>query len=438
MFLSLIWNFDLLMTFNLNEVRLGIIGLGYVGLPLAVEFGKQFPVIGFDISQARIQALRAGHDSTLEVEDVELEQAHQLSFSSDTQALRACNVYVVTVPTPIDDHKKPDLTPLIRASETIGKVLKQGDVVIYESTVYPGATEEDCVPVLERISGLKFNVDFYAGYSPERINPGDKEHRLPTIKKVTSGSTAEVAEFVDSLYRRIITAGTHKASSIRVAEAAKVIENTQRDLNIALINELALIFNKLGIDTQAVLEAAGTKWNFLPFRPGLVGGHCIGVDPYYLTHKAQSIGYHPEVILAGRRLNDGMGAYVVSQLVKAMLKRRLHVEGSRVLVMGLTFKENCPDLRNTRVIDIIRELAEYNVSVDVYDPWVESAAAEHEYGVSTIETPQNGVYDGIILAVAHDQFKAMGVEHLRSLGKPSHVLYDLKYLLPADQTDLRL
>lgn len=438
MYLLLIWNFDLLMTLNLNEVRLGIIGLGYVGLPLAVEFGKQFSVIGFDISQARIQALQAGHDSTLEVEDAELAQSHQLSFSSDSQALRSCNVFIVTVPTPIDEHKKPDLNPLIRASETIGKVLKRGDVVIYESTVYPGATEEDCVPVLERVSGLKFNQDFYAGYSPERINPGDKEHRLSSIKKVTSGSTAEVAEFVDSLYRRIITAGTHKAASIRVAEAAKVIENTQRDLNIALINELALIFNKLGIDTQAVLEAAGTKWNFLPFRPGLVGGHCIGVDPYYLTHKAQSIGYHPEVILAGRRLNDSMGAYVVSQLVKAMLKRRLHVEGSRVLVMGLTFKENCPDLRNTRVIDIVRELAEYNVSVDVYDPWVDSAAAEHEYGISTIEAPQAAAYDGIILAVAHQQFKDMGLEHLRSLGKPSHVLYDLKYLLSADQADLRL
>lgn len=426
------------MKLDLNEVRLGIIGLGYVGLPLAVEFGRQFVVTGFDISEARIAALQAGHDSTLEVADAELAQARQLSFSSDIASLESCNVFIVTVPTPIDEHKKPDLTPLLRASATIGRVLKRGDLVIYESTVYPGATEEDCVPVLERASGLKFNEDFFAGYSPERINPGDKEHRLPNIRKVTSGSTPEVAEFVDALYGRIITAGTHKAASIRVAEAAKVIENTQRDLNIALINELALIFNKLGIDTQAVLEAAGTKWNFLPFRPGLVGGHCIGVDPYYLTHKAQSIGYNPEVILAGRRLNDSMGAYVVSQLVKAMLKRRLHVEGSRVLVMGLTFKENCPDLRNTRVIDIVRELAEYNVSVDVHDPWVDSAAAEDEYGISTIATPQPGVYDGIILAVAHEQFKTMGIERLRALGKPCHVLYDLKYLFPAEQADLRL
>lgn len=426
------------MKLDLNEVRLGILGLGYVGLPLAVEFGKQFVVTGFDISEARIAALQAGHDTTLEVADAELAQARQLSFSSDIASLEGCNVFIVTVPTPIDEHKKPDLTPLLRASATIGRVLKRGDLVIYESTVYPGATEEDCVPVLERASGLTFNKDFFAGYSPERINPGDKEHRLPNIRKVTSGSTAETAEFVDSLYRRIITAGTHKAASIKVAEAAKVIENTQRDLNIALINELALIFNKLGIDTQAVLEAAGTKWNFLPFRPGLVGGHCIGVDPYYLTHKAQSIGYNPEVILAGRRLNDSMGAYVVSQLVKAMLKRRLHVEGSRVLVMGLTFKENCPDLRNTRVIDIVRELAEYNVSVDVYDPWVDSAAAEDEYGISTIAAPQPGVYDGIILAVAHQQFKTMGIERLRALGKPCHVLYDLKYLFPAEQADLRL
>lgn len=423
---------------TLNDIKLAIIGLGYVGLPLAAEFGKHRSVLGFDINQKRITALQAGHDETLEVSDEELTNSVKLRYSADVDDLKDCNTYIVTVPTPIDVHKKPDLTPLIKASQTIGKVLKKGDIVIYESTVYPGATEEDCVPVLEQVSGLKFNVDFFAGYSPERINPGDKEHRVTTIKKVTSGSTPEVAELVDSLYRQIITAGTHKASSIKVAEAAKVIENTQRDLNIALINELALIFNKMGIDTEAVLEAAGTKWNFLPFRPGLVGGHCIGVDPYYLTHKAESIGYHPEIILAGRRLNDSMGAYVVSQLIKGMLKRRIHVDGARVLVMGLAFKENCPDLRNTRVIDIIRELAEYNAKVDVYDPWVNSSDALTEYGLSTVQAPLVGGYDGIILAVAHKQFKEMGVQRIRELGKSEHVLYDLKYLLAADQSDLRL
>ncbi|GAB1458694.1 Vi polysaccharide biosynthesis UDP-N-acetylglucosamine C-6 dehydrogenase TviB [Thauera sp.] len=347
---------------TLDTLKLAIIGLGYVGLPLAVEFAKKRSVVGFDINQARIDALKTGHDATLEVSDEELAEATGLSYSANLQDLAACNTYIVTVPTPIDEHKQPDLTPLVKASETIGKVLKKGDIVIYESTVYPGATEEDCVPVLEKFSGLKFNVDFYAGYSPERINPGDKEHRVSTIKKVTSGSTPEVAELVDQLYRQIIVVGTHKAESIKVAEAAKVIENTQRDVNIALINELAIIFNKMGIDTEAVLQAAGSKWNFLPFRPGLVGGHCIGVDPYYLTHKAQSIGYHPEIILAGRRLNDGMGAYVVSQLVKAMLKRRITVEGARVLVLGLTFKENCPDLRNTRIVDIVKELRDYNIT----------------------------------------------------------------------------
>lgn len=422
----------------LDEIKLAIIGLGYVGLPLAVEFGKKRPVVGFDINQSRIEALRAGHDATLEVSDQELKEAVQLRYSADISDLSSCNVFIVTVPTPIDEHKKPDLTPLIKASETIGKVLKKGDIVIYESTVYPGATEEDCVPVLERVSGLKFNQDFFAGYSPERINPGDKEHRVSTIKKVTSGSTPEVAELVDSLYRQIVVAGTHKAPSIKVAEAAKVIENTQRDLNIALMNELAVIFNRMGIDTQAVLEAAGTKWNFLPFRPGLVGGHCIGVDPYYLTHKAQAIGYHPEIILAGRRLNDSMGSYVVSQLVKAMLKRRIHINGSRVLVMGLTFKENCPDLRNTRVIDIVRELADYNVEVDVYDPWIDPREAEHEYGVSPVSQPLVGGYDGIIVAVAHNEFRAMGAEKIRQFGKPSHVLYDLKYVLSPAESDLRL
>jgi UDP-N-acetyl-D-galactosamine dehydrogenase len=423
---------------NLDQVRLAVIGLGYVGLPLAAEFGKKRPVVGFDINTARIDALRAGHDSTLEVSDAELRLATQLSYSASLEDLRSCNVFIVTVPTPIDAHRQPDLTPLIKASETIGKVLKQGDIVIYESTVYPGATEEDCVPVLERVSGLKFNEDFFAGYSPERINPGDKAHRVTNIKKVTSGSTPEVADLVDALYNQIITVGTHKAPSIKVAEAAKVIENTQRDVNIALINELALIFNKMGIDTEDVLQAAGTKWNFLPFRPGLVGGHCIGVDPYYLTHKAQAIGYHPEIILAGRRLNDSMGAYVASQLVKALMKCRIHVEGARVLIMGLTFKENCPDLRNTKVVDIIQELREYNVNVDVYDPWAEAAEAQHEYGLTPVSAPQAGQYDGIILAVAHQQFRDMGEAAIRALGKTEHVLYDLKYLLPRQASDLRL
>ncbi|MBJ2318363.1 MULTISPECIES: Vi polysaccharide biosynthesis UDP-N-acetylglucosamine C-6 dehydrogenase TviB [unclassified Pseudomonas] len=423
---------------KLEDIKLAIIGLGYVGLPLAVEFGKQRSVVGFDINQPRIQALKAGHDSTLEVSDEELKQASYLSYSCDLAELAACNTFVVTVPTPIDEYNQPDLTPLIKASESIGKVLKKGDLVIYESTVYPGATEEDCVPVLEKVSGLTFNLDFYAGYSPERINPGDKEHRVTTIKKVTSGSTPEIADLVDALYNQIIVAGTHKASSIKVAEAAKVIENTQRDLNIALINELAIIFNKMGIDTEAVLQAAGTKWNFLPFRPGLVGGHCIGVDPYYLTHKAQSIGYHPEIILAGRRLNDGMGAYVVSQLVKAMLKERIHVDGARVLIMGLTFKENCPDLRNTRIVDIVKELSEYNIEVDVYDPWVNASEAEHEYGITPVYELETEKYDAIVLAVAHTQFRELGAKSIRSYGKSKHVLYDLKYLLSTEESDIRL
>jgi len=423
---------------NTSDVRLAVIGLGYVGLPLAVEFGKKRSVIGFDINPDRIASLQQGVDKTLEVDAAELAQAHGLQLTCSSADLAQANVYIVTVPTPIDEFKQPDLTPLIRASETIGHVLKKGDIVIYESTVYPGATEEDCVPVLERVSGLTFNVDFFAGYSPERINPGDKTHRVTTIKKVTSGSTREVSLLVDDLYQEIIVAGTHRASSIRVAEAAKVIENTQRDVNIALINELALIFNRMGIDTEAVLQAAGTKWNFLPFRPGLVGGHCIGVDPYYLTHKAQSIGYHPEIILAGRRLNDAMGAYVVSQLVKAMTRRRIHVQGAKVLVMGLAFKENCPDLRNTRVVDIVNELREYNVDVDVHDPWVDAAEAQHEYGITPVDTPRLGQYDAIILAVAHRQFAEMEPAAIRALGKPQHVLYDLKYVLPADQSDLRL
>jgi UDP-N-acetyl-D-galactosamine dehydrogenase len=423
---------------DLSKIKIAIIGLGYVGLPLAVEFGKIRSVLGFDINSKRIDQLKAGQDLTQETEPEELQAAKHLIFSINSDDLRGCNCFIVTVPTPIDMHKQPDLGPLIKASETVGKVLKVGDIVIYESTVYPGCTEEDCVPVLEKFSGLKFNQGFFCGYSPERINPGDKTHRLPNIQKVTSGSTPEVAEVVDQLYRQIITAGTHKASSIKVAEAAKVIENTQRDVNIALINELALIFNKMGIDTEAVLKAAGSKWNFLPFRPGLVGGHCIGVDPYYLTHKAESIGYHPEIILAGRRLNDSMGAYVVTQLVKAMIRRRLQVDGAHVLIMGLTFKENCPDLRNTRVVDIIEELKDYKVQTDIFDPWADPEQAKHEYGITPLRSPELGAYDAIVLAVAHDQFKSMGAKAIRAFGKPEHVLYDLKYVLPFEGSDLRL
>jgi len=423
---------------QLQDIKLAVIGLGYVGLPLAVEFGRKRSVVGFDINQRRINELKVGNDFTLETTQEELEAAKHLSYTPFAADLRGCNCYIITVPTPIDEHKRPDLEPLIKASETVGKVLKQGDIVIYESTVYPGCTEEDCVPVLEKHSGLKFNLDFFCGYSPERINPGDKEHRVTSIKKITSGSTPETALLVDALYKEIIIAGTHPAESIQVAEAAKVIENTQRDLNIALINELALIFNKLGIDTEAVLKAAGTKWNFLPFRPGLVGGHCIGVDPYYLTHKAQAIGYHPEIILAGRRLNDSMGTYVVAQLVKAMTKKRIQVEGAKVLVMGLTFKENCPDIRNTRVVDIVAELKEYNCEVDVYDPWVSTDEAKHEYGIMSITKPVPDCYDAIILAVAHQQFKTMGALGIRALGKPNAVLYDLKYVLTASESDLRL
>jgi UDP-N-acetyl-D-galactosamine dehydrogenase len=423
---------------NLTNLKVAIVGLGYVGLPLAVEFGRKRPVIGFDINQRRIGDLKAGNDQTLETSQEELAAAKYLCFTDNLDELRGCNCYIVTVPTPIDEHKRPNLTPLIKASETVGKVLKRGDIVIYESTVYPGCTEEDCVPVLEKHSGLKFNHDFFCGYSPERINPGDKEHRVTTIKKVTSGSTPEIADIVDALYNEIIVAGTYKAESIRVAEAAKVIENTQRDLNIALVNELALIFNKIGIDTEAVLKAAGSKWNFLPFRPGLVGGHCIGVDPYYLTHKAQAIGYHPEVILAGRRLNDSMGVYVVAQLVKAMTKKRIQVEGAKVLVMGLTFKENCPDLRNTRVIDIVAELKDYNCDVDVHDPWVSVDEAQHEYGITPISKPNAETYDAIILAVAHIQFQDMGAAAIRELCKATAVVYDLKYVMSAQDADLRL
>ena len=423
---------------KLENLKIAIIGLGYVGLPLAVEFGKKLPVIGFDIHQKRIKELQNGQDHTLEVSPEELKQATHLSYSANLDDLRSCNFFIVTVPTPIDEFKQPDLTPLIKASTSIGKVLKKGDVVVYESTVYPGATEESCIPVLEQVSGLKFNQDFFAGYSPERINPGDKLHRVTNILKITSGSTPEVADFVDQVYNLVIEAGTHKAASIKVAEAAKVIENTQRDVNIALINELAVIFNKLGIDTEAVLQAAGTKWNFLPFRPGLVGGHCIGVDPYYLTHKAQSIGYHPEIILAGRRLNDGMGAYVVTQLVKGMIKKKIQVEGAKVLVLGLSFKENCPDIRNTKIIDIVTELKEYQIDVDVYDPWVDVQEAEHEYSIRPVQSVSNNSYDAIILAVAHEQFKQMGATQIRALGKPAHVLYDLKYVLDAKEADIRL
>ena len=423
---------------QLSELKIAIIGLGYVGLPLAVEFGKKVPVVGFDIHQKRIDELRSGRDHTLEVSPEELAQSAQLSYSANLEDLKDCNFFIVTVPTPIDEYKQPDLTPLVKASESIAKVLKKGDVVVYESTVYPGATEEVCIPVLEKNSGLIFNQDFYAGYSPERINPGDKLHRVTNILKITSGSTPEVADYVDAVYNLIIEAGTHKAASIKVAEAAKVIENTQRDVNIALINELALIFNKMGIDTEAVLKAAGTKWNFLPFRPGLVGGHCIGVDPYYLTHKAQAIGYNPEIILAGRRLNDGMGAYVVTQLVKAMLKKRIQVEDAKVLILGLSFKENCPDIRNTRIIDIVKELQEYHVNVDVYDPWVDAAEAVHEYGIQPVQAPTQGEYDAVILAVAHEQFKDMGVDAIRAFGKADHVLYDLKYVLSQAESDLRL
>ncbi|PVX77970.1 Vi polysaccharide biosynthesis UDP-N-acetylglucosamine C-6 dehydrogenase TviB [Paraburkholderia unamae] len=421
-----------------SETKIGIIGLGYVGLPLAVEFGKRRDVVGFDINRPRIDSLKEGRDATLEVSEAELAEARRLKFSHTIEDLRECSIFIATVPTPIDQYKRPDLSALYGASETIGRVLRKGDIVIYESTVYPGATEEECVPVLERVSGLKFNVDFFVGYSPERINPGDKSHRVSTIRKVTSGSTAEVADVVDALYGEIITAGTHKASSIRVAEAAKVIENTQRDVNIALINELSIIFNRMDIDTESVLEAAGTKWNFLPFRPGLVGGHCIGVDPYYLTHKAQAIGYHPEIILAGRRVNDNMGVYVASQLVKALTRRGITMNNVRVLMLGFAFKENCPDLRNTRVVDIINELKQYEMNVDVFDPWVSAEEARHEYGIELVAQPSLQSYDAVVLAVAHKEFADMGVEAIRRFGKLEHVLYDLKYVFPAGSSDLRL
>lgn len=428
--------------------KICIIGLGYVGLPLAVAFAEKYSVIGFDVNQRRIEELEQNVDRTLEVESEQLLAVKSSMFyTMDVEKASDCNIYIVTVPTPIDDHKRPDLTPLIKASETIGKILNNGDTVIYESTVYPGATEEVCAPILEQQSGLKYihennmsqqREGFFCGYSPERINPGDKEHGVTTIQKVTSGSTPEAADRIDALYKEIIVAGTHKASSIKVAEAAKVIENTQRDVNIALINELSMLFNKLDINTEEVLEAAGTKWNFLSFRPGLVGGHCIGVDPYYLTHKAVEVGYHPEMILAGRRLNDNMGSYVAGQVSKLMMQKRIHVVDAKILIMGLTFKEDCPDLRNTRVVDVIEELNSYNCKVDVYDPWVDKAEAEHEYNLSPIEKPIEGKYDAIVLAVSHKKFKEMDAVSIKAFGKPNHVLYDIKYLLNAEEVDGRL
>ncbi len=424
--------------FKLDDIKIAVIGLGYVGLPLAVEFGKKIPTVGFDINKTRIDELLSGKDSTLEVEPEELSQALKLTFTDQTSQLEDCNIYIVTVPTPINEHKQPDLGPIISASHTIGKILKRGDIAIYESTVFPGATEEECVPILEAESGLTYNQDFFVGYSPERINPGDKEHRLPNILKVTSGSTPEVADFIDELYRSIITAGTHKASSIKVAEAAKVIENTQRDLNIALINELAIIFNRMGIDTLEVLEAAGSKWNFLPFRPGLVGGHCIGVDPYYLTHKAKAMGHQPEVILSGRRINDGMGKYIVGIIIKMMIQKGLSVADSNILILGLTFKENCNDLRNTKVADMIAEFQSYGTKVDVHDPWANPEEAKKEYGLDLINEPKSGHYEAIVLAVAHNEFKELGAEKIRQFGTDNSILYDVKHLLPKDMVDGRL
>ena len=421
-----------------KETKIGIIGLGYVGLPLAVEFGKKYETIGFDVNSQRIKDLKSGNDTTLEIHSDEISGSKKLQFTSEASGIESCNIFIITVPTPIDVNKKPDLTPLIRASETVGKILKKDDLVVYESTVFPGATEEVCVPILEQNSSLVFNKDFFCGYSPERINPGDKERRLTLIKKVTSGSTEESAEIVDKLYQSIITAGTYKAGSIKIAEAAKVIENTQRDINIALINELSMIFSKLDINTQAVLEAAGTKWNFLPFQPGLVGGHCIGIDPYYLTHKAIEVGYHPEMILAGRRLNDNMSSYVVDQVTKLMLKKRIHVEDSNILIMGLTFKENCPDIRNSKVVDLVSEFKNFNCNVDIYDPWVDIKLAQDEYKISLIPNPTPKKYDAIVIAVAHDEFKELSLDEIKAYGKDNCVLYDIKFLFDADEVDCRL
>ena len=423
---------------KLRKCRIGVVGLGYVGLPLAAELGKHFETVGFDVKADRVKELKAGKDSTLEVGPEELAGAARLSFTSDLSDIKPCRVYIITVPTPIDTYKRPDLNPLIAASTSVGKVLKKGDVVVYESTVYPGCTEEVCVPILEKESGLTFNKHFFVGYSPERINPGDKAHRLPTIKKVTSGSTPEAAEFVDALYRSIVTAGTHKASSIKVAEAAKVIENTQRDVNIALINELALIFARLGIDTEEVLQAAGSKWNFLPFRPGLVGGHCICVDPYYLTHKAQEIGYHPEMILAGRRLNDNMPIHVAGEIVKLMTRKRIQVNGARILVLGVTFKENCPDIRNSKVVDVVRELEKYGARIEVHDPWADSEECRHEYGLRLTRSLKQGGYDAAIVAVAHNEFRELGAARVHKLCRKNHVVYDIKHVFPAAEVDGRL
>lgn len=426
------------MYISCEKIKIGVIGLGYVGLPLAVEFGKKYPVLGFDINQKRVDELTAGHDATLEVSDEELKDIKQLNFSCNKQELASCNVYIVTVPTPIDESNAPDLTPLRKASELLGEFVQKGDVVIYESTVYPGATEEVCLPIIEKVSGLVFNKDFFAGYSPERINPGDKVNTLTKIMKITSGSTPEIGQFVNELYGSIITAGTHLAGSIKVAEAAKVIENTQRDLNIAIINEFAKIFNRLGIDTEEVLNAAGTKWNFLKFKPGLVGGHCISVDPYYLTHKAQEVGYRPEVILAGRRINDGMGEYVATQLVKKLSSQKIHVDEAKVLVLGFTFKGDCPDVRNTKIIDIVNELKDFNMSVDVYDDWANPAEVEHEYGLSLVSELKENHYDGIVLAVDHSEFKEMGSDAIRKFGKQKHVLYDVKHVFGTKDSDIRL
>ena len=426
------------MSFDINKLRIGIVGLGYVGLPLAVEFGKKFPTVGFDIHEGRVAELEGGSDSTLECSSEELAEAGQLTYTSDGAGSADCNFYIVTVPTPIGDGNRPLLTPLRAASNALAGVIQKGDIVVYESTVYPGATEEFCVPLLESGSGLKMNEDFFIGYSPERINPGDKEHRLPSIRKVTSGSTPEAADYINEVYAAIITAGTHKASSVKVAEAAKVIENTQRDVNIALVNELAMIFERVGIDTQEVLEAAGTKWNFLPFRPGLVGGHCIGIDPYYLTYKAEQLGYHPQMILAGRRINDNMSLYVTTQIVKRMLEKSIQPKGAKVLVLGLTFKENCPDLRNTKVMDIVSELTSYGTDVDVYDPWVDADEAKDEYGLDLVAAPEKGAYDVVIIAVAHDQFRALGEEGIKAFCKETSVLYDIKYVLSPEAVDDRL
>ena len=426
------------MSFDIDKLKIGIIGLGYVGLPLAVEFGKRYPTVGFDVKSKRVAELEAGHDSTQETSEEEIQSATNVRFSTDPRALEGCNFYLVAVPTPIDDTSRPDLTPLRKASETLGGVVKKGDVVVFESTVYPGATEEFCVPIMEERSGLRLDEDFFVGYSPERINPGDKARPLPKILKVTSGSTPEAADFIDSVYRTIITAGTYKASSIKVAEACKVIENTQRDVNIALVNELAMIFERVGIDTEEVLEAAGTKWNFLPFRPGLVGGHCIGVDPYYLTFKAQGLGYHPQMILACRRINDSMPLYIAGRVIKAMLKKHVQPIGARILILGLAFKENCPDLRNSKVVGIVSELQTYGADVDVHDPWVEPDEAKEAYGFSLVEKPEQGAYDVVVIAVAHRQFRELGVAGIRAYGKPGAVLYDVKYVLPASESDDRL